>query len=245
MKEDVKVARAWHPRRRAGAAWLRGLMCAAFVCVAAVTSAVGQEATYTDNWIADTSNDEYVNEGGSEGYVNGFGITEQDYSSYESYKVETSLASPNGRYTWRQSFGDFNARTDVSLPVNLDYPEEGQYTTTSNHYSAPYEPNVSPFTRLDYYSNSMSQSGGVLNYAVASYRKVGQVGMYYHYQMLPNCVSRNCNPNPNKYIKVGSWGAGSEYMNLRGFAFRINLGFVRVLGCALLPFFSSSPADCR
>lgn len=118
---------------------LRLLSALAAVCVFSVTAALGQEATYSDMWSSEAPNDEravFMEE--VEGYIAGCGVTEDDYGYY-SYKVQTVMRSPTGRTATGISYGDIGVtRIDVSLPVDLEYPEEGDYAVDTTHYYKTY-----------------------------------------------------------------------------------------------------------
>lgn len=118
---------------------LRLLSALAAMCVFSVTAALGQEATYTDMWSAETPNDEsVVFMEDLDGFVAGCGVTEDDYGYY-SYKVQTVMRSPSGRTASGVSYGDVGlTRIDVSLPVDLEYPEEGEYAVDTTHYYKAY-----------------------------------------------------------------------------------------------------------
>lgn len=89
------------------------------------SSAFGQTTTYSDTWFDGES---------SQSYMVGSGVTEEAYMGYghETW-VNTTLTSPSGITASASGGGGSYSLTEVSIEVDLNNPDLGEFFTESSH----------------------------------------------------------------------------------------------------------------
>jgi hypothetical protein len=111
------------------------------MCVFSSSSASAQ-CTYSDSWLSGRAyagdSIDYGEDNSAAVSITAAGVTDGDYTHY--YYVNTTLQSPNGRSEFT-SGGEPGSvgYASTSLALQWDQDDNGDYTTTSDHYSyCPY-----------------------------------------------------------------------------------------------------------
>ncbi len=180
---------------------------------------------YSDTWTEGPSPDDenIVLLEDYQGYINGAGVTEEDYYSGDNTAVDTWITSPSGRTSYARSSGYSWSRAHVALPINLEAPEEGDWVIHSQHYASD-GPHVATF-----YNVGSSRSIGNVGVYRLSYRYVGFVGSDYFYTSI--CASRVCSSSTSKRIPASKWGFPYPFVNCYGIGFNV-FGFRKCIsGC--------------
>lgn len=129
-------------RRWLASAVSRGALClwALAACLWAAQPAAAQ-TVYSDSWTAGAAGD--AETGFSDvphAYINGVGVTEDNYTSYNQYEVETYISSPTGETAYAYNYGSsYWSRAEAALPVDLETVAEGDYVVESRHYYSQYD----------------------------------------------------------------------------------------------------------
>lgn len=210
-------------RRHPAAVWARFACLLVLAYAGAAAPAAGQEVTYSDAWASGAYEGEYDTPELTDGYVNGCGVTEEDYTSYSSYKVESWLRSPSGRYSNAVSYGSGSTRADVFLAVNLESPEEGDYTVQTNHYESEYNSSPEgPSAQISYFPMSYSYAVGSLGAAAARFTReqsMSSVGADWLYTR--QCQSSRCPQGNSRFLRKDKYPFPPTYVNWVGFRFSI------------------------
>lgn len=94
-------------------------------CLWSISPAFGQTSAYSDSWFDGSS---------SQSYMVGSGVTEESYMGYgHDTWVNTTITSPNGSTASGGGGGGSYSWSEVSIAINLDDPEIGEFLTESSH----------------------------------------------------------------------------------------------------------------
>jgi hypothetical protein len=235
---------------------MRLSLALAVICLWASQTTMAQ-TSYSDMWLANAPSaitstasdvappvDEIDSDQTS---IAGCGITEDDYTSYNLYQSVTKIRSPSGVTTTASGGLDSWSRADVSLPINLDSPEEGDYMIETKHSEYPYdnelvEPTgptsptavVSPTgLRASIFSWVTRLFGGTRPFKIV-YRYMDTFAVtgletLYRYQFV--CQSTECHADPFRIYSSKKFGFHPPYVVIRGVKLVVNLLFTRIYSC--------------